>query len=92
MRSLANNRSIVIEKTYKGSCAVVWDCEHYIVETEKQLGDRSVYKDIDFKEKILQELVETSYSLFRNHKKKGCIREKELKYFSTDFSTATKDS
>ena len=56
---------------------VVWDCENYIAEAEKQLGDRNVYKDIDFKEKILQELAETSNSLFRNLKKKGVITEKE---------------
>ena len=67
----------------------VWDHEDYIAEAEKQLGDRKVYKDIDFKEKILQELAGTSNSLFRNLKKKGCILEKELKYFSIEFKKAT---
>ena len=81
MRSLANDRSIVIKKSDKGSCV---DCEDYIEEAEKQLEDRNVYKDIDFEEKILQELAETSNSLFRNLKKKGCTTEKELKYFSIE--------
>ena len=53
-----------------------------MAETEKQLGDKNVYNDIDFKETILQELAETSNSLFRNLKKMGCSTQKELKYFS----------
>ena len=89
MRSLANDRSIVIKKTDKGSCVVVWDREDYIAEAEKQLGEKNIYKDTDFKEKTLQELIETSNSLFKNFKKKGCITEKELKYFSIEFKKAT---
>ena len=71
MSLLANNMSIVTKKIDKGFCVVVWYCEDYISEAEKQLGDRNVDKDIDFKEKILPELTETSNSLFRNLKKKG---------------------
>ena len=37
---------------------VVWDHKDYIAEAEKQLGDKNVYKDIDFKEKILQKLAD----------------------------------
>ena len=48
VRSLADNRSIVIKKADKGSCIVVWDRGDYLLEAEKQLGDRSVYKDISF--------------------------------------------
>ena len=55
MRSLANNRSIVIQKAGKGSCAFTWDREEYTAEAEKRLGDRYAYRDIDFKEKKLQE-------------------------------------
>ena len=89
MRSLANDRSIVIKKADKRCCAVVWDREDYVAEAEKQLGDKNVYKDIDFKEKMLQELAETSNSFFKNLKKKGSITEKELKYFSVEFKKAT---
>ena len=53
MRLLGNDRSIVIKKADKGSCVVVLDREGYIAESEKQLGDRNLYKDIEFKEKIL---------------------------------------
>ena len=35
MRSLANDRSIVIKKADQGSCVVVWDREDYIAEAEK---------------------------------------------------------
>ena len=41
------------------------------------------------KKKILQELPETSNSLFRNLKKNDCITEKELKYFGIEFKNAT---
>ena len=68
---------------------VVWDREDYIAEAEKQLGDKNVYKDIDLKEKILQELAETSNSFFKNIKKKGFITERKLKYFSIEFKKAT---
>ena len=53
MRSLVYDRSVVIQKARKGSCVVVWDREDYIAEAERQLGDVTVYKDVDFKEKML---------------------------------------
>ena len=61
MRSLAN--SIVIKKAYKGSCVVGWDREDCIAEAEKQLSDKNVYRDVNFKIKILQDLDETSNDL-----------------------------
>ena len=60
MRSLADDRSIMIKKADKGSSVVVWDRYDYIAEAEKQLKDQNVYKDVDFNEKIyktLQKLV-----------------------------------
>ena len=53
MRSLVNDRSVVIKKVDKGSCVVVWDREDYIAEAERQLGDVTVYEDVTFKEKVL---------------------------------------
>ena len=85
MRALVNDRIVVIKKADKGSCVVVWDCEDCIAEAERQLGDINVYKDVDFKEKMLQDLAETSNKLFRNLKNKGGITERELKYFMIDF-------
>ena len=59
-RSLADDRNIVIKKTDKGLCVVVWDRSDYIAEAEKQLNNKRVYKKVTFKEKILQDLPETS--------------------------------
>ena len=57
VRSLADDRSIVIKKADKGSCIVVWDSGEYLLEAEQQLGDRSVYKDISFHENLPTDLV-----------------------------------
>ena len=89
MRALANDRSIVIKKADKGSCVAVWDRNDYIAEAEKQLSDENIYKDINFKDKILQELADNSNKLFGNLKTKGSITEKELKYFTVEFKKAT---
>ena len=55
MRSLVDDRSVVIKKADKGSCAVVWDHE----EAERQLGDVTFIKMSILKKKcceILQKL------------------------------------
>ena len=83
MSSLVNDRSVVIKKAGKGSCVVVWGSEDYIAEAERQLGDVTVHKDVSFKEKLLQDLAETSNKLFRKLKNREGITEKELKYFNT---------
>ena len=66
---------------------VVWDRNdyHYIAEAEKQLSDENIYENIDFKDKILQELADDSNKLFKSLKTKGIITEKELKYFTIEF-------
>ena len=53
MRSLADDRNIVIKKTDKGSSVVVSDRYDSIAEAEKQLKDQNVYKDVEFTKKIL---------------------------------------
>ena len=68
----------------------MWDCEDYIAEAERRLGGVTVYEHVNFKEKMLQDLAETSNKLFRNLKSKGGITEKQLKYFTIDFKKATK--
>ena len=57
----------------------------YIAEAEKQLSDVNIYKDINFKDNILQELADNSKKLFKGLKTKGSITKKELKYFTIDF-------
>ena len=85
MRSLADDRSIVIKKADKGSCIVVWDRNDYLREAGKQLKDQNVYRKVAFKDKTLSQLVDCSNRFFRNLKMKGHITEKELKYFSYEF-------
>ena len=89
IRSLAEDRSIVIKKADKGSCVVVWDRLDYLSEAEKQLGDKKIYKDVSFNDKILRDLVETSNNMFLNLKRKGSISEKEMKYCVCDYKNAS---
>ena len=70
-------------------CDYILYREDYIAEAERQLGDVTVYKEVEFKEKMLQDLAGTSNKLFRNLKNKGGITEKELKYFTIDFKKVT---
>ena len=58
MRSLAKDRSIVIEKADKGSCVVVWDRWDYIKEAEIQLGNSTVYEEINYNKNVLSQLVD----------------------------------
>ena len=39
MRSLGNDRNVVIKPAYKRSSIVVWDRLNYLTEAEKQLSD-----------------------------------------------------
>ena len=70
MPALADDRSAVIKKADKGSTAVVWDRNDYVLEAEKQISDAYVCKDVSFNEKNLQELVGASNQLFQNLKSK----------------------
>ena len=89
IRSLVDYRNIVIKKADKGSCLVIWDRNDYITETEKQLCDKDVYKQVSFKEKILCDLVEISNRFFRGLKLDGHISEKEMKYFMYQYKKIT---
>ena len=90
MRTLADDRTIVIKKADKGSCVVVWDHNNFVKEAEKQLNDiKDVYKDVCFNEKHLEELVGTRNKLFQNLKAKGKISDKQLKYFTYQYKKVT---
>ena len=56
LRSLADDRNKVIKKADQGSRVVVWDRNDYIAEAENQLNNKSVYKNVTFKEKILSKV------------------------------------
>ena len=88
IRSLADDRSIVIKKADKVSAVVVWDRVDYIKVAQKQLKDESVHKKVNFKDQNLSELVDKSNHFFRGLKTKGCITDKNLKYFTYQYKKA----
>ena len=53
----------------------------YLLEAEKQLIHANVYKIVDFKEKVLTDLVENSNNKFLNLKRKGLISQKKAQIF-----------
>ena len=85
VRSLANDRNIVIKKTERGSCVVIWDRSDYIMEAEKQLNDKAVYKDVNFDKDLIPNLTGKSNRLFETLKRRQLITEKEFKYFRFEF-------
>ena len=68
---------------------VIWCKDDYIKETNKQLEDTIVCKDINFKETILSDLVDKSNRTFKSLYTRKFITQKELKYFSHDFKKTT---
>ena len=89
IRSLVDDRNIVIKKAVKGSYVVIWDRNDYIAEAEKQLSDEEVYKQVSFKEKNLIDLVEIINRFFRGLKLDGHISEKKMKYFMYEYKKVT---
>ena len=70
----------------KRSCEVVWCRDDCIKEeANKQMEDKTVYKDIKFKETILSDLMDKSNRILKSFYKCKFITEKEVKYFSYDF-------
>ena len=48
MRSLVNDKSVVIKKAEKGSFTILWDHEDYIAEAEERLPVVAVYKGVRY--------------------------------------------
>ena len=89
IRSLADDRNIVIRISDKGFCVVIWDRNDYVKEAEIQLSNQNVYKSVEFKDKILSELVEKSNHFFKSLKARGIISEKELQHFTYKYKKTT---
>ena len=85
VRSLSTDRNIVIKKADKGSGVVIWDCLDYIMESEKQLYDKTIYADDTFNKNIIPNLTGKSNKISGNLKRIGYINEKQLKYFRFKF-------
>ena len=77
VRSLANDRNIVIKKADN-----VRDLGLLrLMEAEKQLSDKAIYKDVTFNMNITPNLTEKSNKIFENLKRRGFITEKQPKQF-----------
>ena len=81
IRSLADNGIIVIKKADKGSAVMVWDRGDYVKETQKELQHGNVYIKVNYKERLLSELVDKSNCFSKELKRKGCISEKFFEIF-----------
>ena len=77
MRSLENDRNVIIKPADKVSSIIVWDRLNYLAEVEKQLSDSNTYKEVKLPEKEQVKLVEKSNSMFEGLKKKTLITEKK---------------
>ena len=60
LRNLASDCCNVIKSLGKGLSVVVWDRVDCILEAEKLLNDKRVYKEVKFNENILAGFVEKS--------------------------------
>ena len=66
LTGLEDDRSIVLKEADKGSCVVVWCRDDHIKEANKQLEDKTIYKDINFKVTILADLVDKTNRIFKS--------------------------
>ena len=89
MRSLQNDKSVIIKRADKDSAVVVWDRQDYLKETKRQLSDSSIYKEVKVTEKDVVDLVDKSNKIFVDLERKNIIQEKEQNYFKFNFKKAT---
>ena len=45
VRSLSDDRNIIIKKAAEGSCIIIWGRNDYLIEAEKQLSYKKVYQE-----------------------------------------------
>ena len=86
LRSLADDRNIVIKKLMK---VRVWQCGIVLITLVKQKNNKSVHKSMILKEKITQDFAEASNNIFKSLGGKGKMTEKQLKYFTIAHKKAT---
>ena len=89
MRSLANDRSVVISKKLIKDAVWLSGIVKTILRRLKNNWEIKMFTRILILKKKSYKNLQTSNSLAKNLKKKGCITEKELKYFSIEFKKAS---
>ena len=66
----------MIKKAGKGSWVVIWDRLDNIMEAEKQLSDKAIYKDVTINKNSIPNLTEKSNTIIENLKARGFTGEK----------------
>lgn len=66
----------MIKKAGKGSWVVIWDRLDNIMEAEKQLSDKTIYKDVTINKNSIPNLTEKSNTIIENLKARGFTGEK----------------
>ena len=79
IKTLGNDRSIVIKEADKGSAVVVWDRQDYICEAESQLQDEEVYEECSGE--VVSPLIRTIKSCLQRVKERGDVSLETLDYF-----------
>ena len=74
-----------MKKADKVSCVVYLDRSDNIVKAEKQLGNKNIYQDVNFSDRILRDLLDKSNKMFRSLNSQGKITDKELKYLTYEY-------
>ena len=87
IRSLVDDRNIIIKKADKGMCIVIWGRNDYLLEAEKQLSDTKVYQEVSNNENILSNFAEMSNNMFSGLKKVYST-EKLFNSFSFEYRKA----
>ena len=65
MRWVAEDSIIVIKPADKGSCTVVCDKLDHLAEAENHLKDKNTFRDVNFRDDELVELVDKSNKIFK---------------------------
>ena len=60
---------------------VVWEQNDYLIEAGKKLSDKIVYKEVNFNEKLIQDLTETRNKMFRCFKEGRFVTNKVTEVF-----------
>ena len=72
VRSITDYHNIVIKTADKGSCVIIWDRSDYIIEVEKQLNNKAIYKDVIFNTNIVSNLTEKSKKIIEDSGRGDC--------------------
>ena len=66
-------------------CVVFRDINDYILEAKKQFNEPRIYQDVNDNENILPKLSEVNNKMFSSLRRKGFIKENQLKYFTCNY-------